>query len=107
MEIQETLIKDSEIVGISPLMRTQYPDQTIFTLYKRFQWSFDVILKQQIVTIKSNWIDFDGYRGDEDRNKAEAERQAFKQEFDKARENILSLINKDYATTEKSAGSPG
>ena len=104
MEIQETLIKDSEVIGISPLMRQEYPEQAIFMLYRRFQWSFDVYTKSNIISIKSGWIDFDG-RADDTKKKAEDQRQDFKKEFDKARENISSLINKDYATTEKGTGS--
>lgn len=91
MEIQEHIIKDSEIVGMSPLMRTAYPDQVIQMMYKRFQWSFDIYLKQNTITIKSNWLDFDGANKDEIK-KAEKERQDFKLEFEKARENIQSLI---------------
>lgn len=93
MEIQDTLIKDDEIIGISPLMRQQYPEQATFYLYKRFEWSFDVYTRSNKITIKSGWIDFDG-REDDAKAIADQRRLEFKQEFDKARENILSLINK-------------
>lgn len=105
MEIQEHLIKDSEIIGIGLLMREAYPDQTVLQLYKRFRWSFDIYTKQQSINIKSNWLDFDGANQDEIK-KAEIARKEFKQEFDKARENISLLINQEnYAKSKESTRS--
>lgn len=87
MNINGHLIKDSEIVGIGPLMVQQSTDLTIETLYRARRYYFDLHLRAHSVRIETDFLYFDGITA-EQLNQSEKKRKEFNESYHKSRDFI-------------------
>jgi hypothetical protein len=93
MEIQGHIIKESEIVGIGPLMVKASPDAIDRQVYNTKKLLYDIHLRERSIIIESNFLNV-GY-GDNTTDEEEKARQDWKDfsaEYHKVKLAVSELI---------------
>jgi hypothetical protein len=95
MEIEGTLIKDSEIIGVGPLMATSGTGQIDATIYNSKKFSYLVHLKQHSINIETNFLKI-GFKGDEIRDEVKEARETYKkfvENYQEVKKQIAAMID--------------
>lgn len=86
IQIYHTIIDQSEIIGIGPLMRKHPGDPTLYAMYKQTQFEFQVYTKANCITISTDWLSLTA--PDKEANKAEYEQ--IKAVWERLRNGLLT-----------------
>ena len=92
MQIVNYFIKESEIIGIGPLIVKFSTDQVLAQLYQEREMYFNVYTTSNCITVTTNWIRLAGINADQiDQNLAKI--KTFTNEYSEAKQTIIELIN--------------
>ena len=94
MEIEGHFIKDSEIIGIGPMMQKGTTDPIELQLYNTKKFYFDVHLRHRpSITIETKFLQV-GYKDDngEENEKAREEYKKFYERYQEVKKKIIALV---------------
>jgi len=92
MDIQGHLIKDSEIIGIGPLMNIQSESQ-IGKIYNSRKLFYDIHLKERSISIESNYLNIGYDKASTEEEQAREKWYEFIKDYSGVKKVIEGLIN--------------
>lgn len=90
MDICHHIIKESEVVGIGPLMLKLHPDQVQRELYGSRKLYFFLHLKNQSVKIESDYLD-----SLDPKNAGAHVLKKFQEDYEKAKTAVHDIVERD------------